>query len=325
MIQVGIIGGTGYVAGELLRILFHHSEVVVNFIYSHSQAGASIASVHQDLFEFNSLCFSSTINNDVDVVFLCLGHGKAVEFLDEHPFSAHTRIIDASNDFRLQKQAQLGDKTFVYGLPELNRSRIAEAQCIANPGCFATAIQLALLPLAHADLLHNDIHVNATTGATGAGKNLSPTSHFSWRDNNISIYKPFSHQHLDEITESMEQAQDGFSQPIHFLPQRGNFSRGILASAYTYCDLDVQQLWDLYKDYYKDAPFVQLSQDTLHLKQVRNTNYALLQVQQIEGKVLITSIIDNLLKGAAGQAVQNMNIMLGIEETTGLKFKASYF
>jgi len=325
MIQVGIVGGSGYVAGELLRILLHHPEVEVNFVYSHSQPGTPISVVHQDLFEHDQVRFSTNISPEVDVLFLCLGHGQSTGFLRTHGISAHSRIIDLSRDFRLGKHSDFGEKAFIYGLPELNHTTISKAQCIANPGCFATAIQLALLPLAAHNLLQSDVHINATTGATGAGKSLSETTHFSWRDNNISIYKPFSHQHLDEIIESIHQAQPDFSHNIHFIPQRGNFSRGILASAYTYTDLNERELINLYKDYYDRSPFIKVLTKTLHLKQVVNTNYGLLQIQQIEGKVLITTVIDNLLKGAAGQAVQNMNIILGLAETTGLQFKANYF
>lgn len=324
MIQVGVVGGTGYVAGELLRILLRHPKVKMNFIYSHSQPNLPISKVHQDLFEFDQFHFTKKIGTDVDVVFLCMGHGQSEKFLNDHPFSKHTRIIDLSNDFRLRNNSVRAKNTFVYGLPELNRSKIIGARHVANPGCFATAIQLALLPLASANLLQSDIHVNATTGSTGAGKTPSATSHFSWRNNNLSIYKPFSHQHLDEINESIRQEQIGFSKAVNFLPQRGNFSRGILASSYTHSDLDEQQLIDIYNDYYTQAAFVRVCTETLHLKQVINTNHALIQVQKIDGKVLITTVIDNLLKGAAGQAVQNMNLMLGISETAGLQLKANY-
>ncbi len=325
MTQIGIIGSGGYVAGELIRCLVHHPEVNINFMYSNSQSGKKIVEVHEDLYNCPELTFSNKINSDVDVIFLCLGHGNSSKFLNENSFSDHTKIIDLSNDFRLNDDAYYQGKDFVYGLVELNKTKINDAKFIANPGCFATAIQLSLLPLAKAGLLQNDVHVNAITGSTGAGQSLSPTSHFSWRNNNVSIYKGFKHQHLDEITESVVSLQKGFYNDINFLPVRGDFTRGIFASMYTKCDLTENELNDLYKEFYKDAKFTFINSNTVHLKQVVNTNNCLIQVQKIDNKVLITSALDNLLKGAAGQAIQNMNIMLGLDETTGLNFKANYY
>lgn len=325
MIKAGIVGGTGYTAGELLRCLVHHPEVEIDFIYSHSKPGASVADFHQDLFAHPELKFTDEINSGTDVVFLCLGHGNSKKFLDEHHFSERTRIIDLSNDFRLEEDASYHGRNFVYGLVELHKESIKNAQNIANPGCFATAIQLALLPLAANNFLSQDVHVHAITGSTGAGMGLGNTSHFSWRNNNLSIYKAFSHQHLGEITESVKSLQKDFNHNINFLPVRGDFTRGIFASTYTSTDLEEAELVKLYRDFYRDSVFTKVTTNTVHLKQVVNTNYGLIQVQKVDEKVLITSVIDNLLKGAAGQAIQNMNLMFGLEETTGLKLKATHF
>jgi N-acetyl-gamma-glutamyl-phosphate reductase len=321
MIKTGIIGGGGYVAGELIRCLVNHPHVQIDFIYSNSQHGKKVADVHEDMYTHPELTFSNKIKEDVDVVFICLGHGNSGKFLAENTFSKATKIIDLSNDFRLINDAN----GFIYGLPELNKSEIKSATKIANPGCFATAIQLALLPLADGGLLKNDVHVNAITGSTGAGQSPSATTHFSWRNNNISVYKAFRHQHLDEIKESVNSLQSDFSHSIDFLPHRGDFTRGIHATMYTKSSLSEPQLIDLFKAFYKDAKFTFISDNPINLKQVVNTNNCLIHVQKIEDKVLVTSVIDNLLKGAAGQAIQNMNLMFGIEETTGVKFKANYF
>ncbi|MCH2223340.1 MAG: N-acetyl-gamma-glutamyl-phosphate reductase [Crocinitomicaceae bacterium] len=325
MIKVGIIGSGGYVAGELIRCLVHHPKAKIDFLYSNSQSGRWIKDVHDDMYEFENLKFTNEINEKVDLVFLCLGHGNSTQFLLGNSFSSHTKIVDLSNDFRLNNKANFQSKNFVYGLVELNKEKIKNAQRVANPGCFATAIQLGLLPLAAAKLIENDIHVNAVTGATGAGQSLSMTSHFSWRNNNVSIYKAFKHQHLNEIIESIVSLQEEFSNDVNFLPVRGDFTRGIFASIYMKCDLNEDELVNLYKTYYKDARFTLISSNTVHLKQVVNTNNCLIQVQKIDDKVLITSVIDNLLKGAAGQAIQNMNLMYGLEESTGLNFKANYY
>lgn len=325
MIQAGIIGGAGYTAGELIRLLINHPQAEINFVYSTSNAGNKISSVHQDLLGDLDMKFTDTINPNVDVLFLCLGHGNSVKFLSANRFSGTTRIIDLGNDFRLEKDKEFQGKTFVYGLPELQRDKIKSADYIANPGCFATTIQLALLPLAEKGLLNNDVHINAVTGSTGAGTSLSDTSHFPWRDNNFSYYKPFTHQHLGEINQSVNQLQNNFSSEILFMPNRGNFSRGIFATVYTNFEGSLEEAKDLFKAFYKDAKFTYVSDEVLHLKQVVNTNKCLIHLHKHNNKLLVTSIIDNLLKGASGQAIQNMNLMFGLEETTGLHLKASYF
>ncbi|MBC9798513.1 N-acetyl-gamma-glutamyl-phosphate reductase [Sinomicrobium weinanense] len=325
MIQAGIIGGAGYTAGELIRLLLRHPAAEINFVYSTSNAGNLISDVHQDLLGETEQKFTSEINTDVDVLFLCLGHGNSKSFLEKHSFSAQTKIIDLSNDFRLSPDADFNGMHFVYGLPELNKAEIENAQYIANPGCFATAIQLALLPLAQHDLLQHDVHVNAVTGATGAGTSLSPTSHFPWRDNNFSYYKPFTHQHLGEIGQSITQLQNNFDRDILFMPNRGNFSRGIFATAYTECTEDLEKIKELYKAFYKNAAFTTVSDKELHLKQVVNTNKCLIHLHKHKNKLLITSIIDNLTKGASGQAIHNMNLIFGLEESLGLQLKAAYF
>ncbi|MFV0564321.1 MAG: N-acetyl-gamma-glutamyl-phosphate reductase [Flavobacteriaceae bacterium] len=329
--KVGIIGGAGYTAGELIRLLINHPEAEIDFVYSTSNAGNKISSIHQDLVGWLDMAFTDTVNPNVDVLFLCLGHGNSVKFLTENTFSSTTKIIDLGNDFRLEKDKMFTSasatraKTFVYGLPELQREAIKKANYIANPGCFATTIQLGLLPLANAGLLKTDVHINAVTGATGAGTSLSATSHFPWRDNNFSYYKPFTHQHLGEITQSVKQLQPNFNTEILFMPNRGDFSRGIFATLYTNFEGTLEEAVSLYKAFYKTAKFTFVSDEALHLKQVVNTNNCLLHLHKHDNKLLITSITDNLLKGASGQAVQNMNLMFGLEETTGLRLKAMYF
>lgn len=324
MIKVGIIGGSGYTGGELIRLLLHHPKVSIQFIYSTTRAGSKVSDTHMDLLGQTDLRFSETIDPSVDLVFLCLGHGNSTKFLTENTFSKNTRIIDLSNDFRLKTENSFKDKTFVYGLPELNKAAISKAQYIANPGCFATAIQLALLPLAKSKLLTQDIHVNATTGSTGAGVGLSPTTHYSWRDNNMSHYKAFTHQHLDEINESLEQLQEEKG-ALWFIPNRGNFTRGIWATAYTPFEGDISLANSIYKDFYSDAKFTKIAEQPISLKQVVNTNFCHLHLVVHEGMILIASAIDNLLKGASGQAVQNMNLMFGFPEQEGLHLKASVF
>jgi len=325
MIQIGIIGGAGYTAGELIRLLLNHSKVEIDFVFSTSNAGNIISAVHQDLVGSTELVFAESINPNVTVLFLCLGHGNSKAFLQQNTFSAHTKIIDLSNDFRLQVDRYFGDKTFVYGLPELQKEAIKKSNYIANPGCFATAIQLALLPLANANLIQDDVHVNAVTGSTGAGTSLSETTHFTWRDNNFSYYKPFTHQHLGEVNQSLNQLQNEFSSEILFIPNRGNFSRGIFATAYTEFDGTLADAKKIYLEYYKDSTFTFISNEEIHLKQVVNTNKCLIHLHKHNNKLLITSIIDNLLKGASGQAVQNMNLMFGFNETEGLQLKANFF
>ena len=324
MISAGIIGGAGYTGGELIRLLLGHPEVTLDFVYSTTRAGKALSSAHPDLLGVTRQGFAGTVNPDVDVVFLCLGHGNSSAFLEAHPFSEKTRVIDLSNDFRLQSDARFQGRDFVYGLPELQREAIARARNIANPGCFATAIQLALLPLAQAGLLTETVHVNATTGSTGAGVGLSDTTHYSWRNNNLSWYKPFTHQHLGEIRQSLRELQPGAGEVL-FLPMRGNFTRGIFATAYTSFEGSLEEATDLYQRFYESAPFTELSEEPLYLKQVVNTNYAHLHLHKHQGVLLVSSAIDNLLKGASGQAVQNMNLMFGLAERCGLELKGSAF
>ncbi|AMJ65228.1 N-acetyl-gamma-glutamyl-phosphate reductase [Hymenobacter sp. PAMC 26628] len=325
MFRAGIVGGAGYTAGELLRILLPHPRVEIAAVVSSSHAGAPVAQVHDDLLGDTELVFARELTGTEDVVFLCLGHGNSRAFLEKTPLPATTRVIDLSNDFRLAADRDAAGRRFVYGLPELNRAAIKDATSIANPGCFATAIQLALLPLAAAGALTDDIHVSAITGSTGAGQGLSETVHFSWRTNNVSVYKPFTHQHLGEIGESLAQLQPQSEAEIHFIPYRGNFARGIFASVYTPSDLTQDEAQELYQQFYADASFTTVSDKEIHLKQVVNTNKCLLHVQKQGKQLLITSVIDNLVKGASGQAVQNMNLLFGLPETTGLMSKASFF
>lgn len=320
MIKAGIIGGAGYTAGELIRILLNHPKVTLDFVFSTSQPGKPVAGVHQDLLGDTDLQFNGEINPEADVVFLCLGHGNSVKFLAENQFSEKTKIVDLSTDYRME-----GEHSFVYGLPEFYKNKIEKADKIANPGCFATAINLAILPLAKAGLLKEDVHINAVTGATGAGTSLSATTHFTWRDNNFSTYKAFEHQHLNEIGERIKKLQDDTLPEINFIPNRGDFSRGIHATVYTKFSGSLEEAKQIFEDIYKDSPFTHVISESLHLKQVVNTNKCLLQLQKFGDKLLITSIIDNLLKGASGQAVENMNLMFGFEQSTGLKLKANYF
>jgi len=324
-IRIGIAGGAGYTGGELLRILINHPQAEICWVNSNSNAGKPISDVHSDLFGDTDLKFTDSIYQDIDVLFLCVGHGDAKKFLDTHEIAANIKIIDLSQDFRLIPSAQLGSRSFVYGLPELNREEIKQAQNIANPGCFATCIQIGLLPLASAGLLYSDVHINATTGSTGAGQSLSPTSHFSWRNNNLSVYKAFEHQHLNEIGQSISQLQNNFDQELNFIPQRGDFTRGILAAMYTETELNLDEVYVLYENYFKDHPFTHISKRNIDLKQVVNTNKALIHLEKHGNKLFIISIIDNLLKGASGHAVQNMNLMFGLGETVGLRLKGVAF
>lgn len=325
MINIGIIGGSGYTAGELIRLLIHHSKVTIDFVYSTTNAGKPLSSVHQDVLGDTDLVFTDAINPKVNLVFLCLGHGKSKAFLADNDFDKNTKIIDLGNDFRLLDDATFQEKTFVYGLPELNKAAIQSANCIANPGCFATAIQLALLPLAAANELQNSIHINATTGSTGAGVQPSATTHNSWRNNNMSHYKAFEHQHLGEIFRSLSEVQNNFDQEVLLIPNRGDFTRGIFATLYTKTDLEIVNLVKIFEEYYKEAPFVVVTTSEINLKQVVQTNKCLISIEKKGDYVLITSIIDNLLKGASGQAVQNMNLMFGFVESEGLVLKSSGF
>lgn len=324
-INVSIVGGAGYTAGELLRILIHHPNVNISSVYSTSNAGNPVSQVHDDLYGETDIVFSDKIDENADVVFLCLGHGKSAEFLSNNKYAEHTVVIDLSNDFRLDANQKFEERDFVYGLPEYNRSAILDAKNIANPGCFATAIQLALLPLAASKKIHADIHINAVTGSTGAGQSLSASTHFSWRNNNVSFYKEFTHQHEGEIYQTLNLLQPGFDHKVYFLPMRGDFARGILAGVYLKSDLSEEEAIQLYKEYYKDEPYTFVSDAPIALKQVVNTNKCLLHIQKQDDVLLITSIIDNLTKGASGQAVQNMNIIFGWEENLGLNLKTVAF
>ena len=325
MIEVGIIGGAGYTAGELIRLLLNHPKTRLNFVYSTSSSGQNLSTIHQDLVGESEFKFSNQINSSIDVLFLCLGHGNSKTFLENNTFSDYTKIIDLSHDFRLNASANFQAKQFIYGLPELNKNKIINANYIANPGCFATAIQLALLPLAAKNMIQSPVHINAVTGATGAGTKPSATTHFTWRDNNFSHYKAFEHQHLSEIKESLIALQETFDSELNFIPNRGNFSRGIFATLYLELEKSLEDIISLYESYYKNAPFTIISKNEVHLKQVVNTNKCLLHLTKHNNKLLITSAIDNLLKGASGQAIQNMNLMFGFEEQEGLKLKANYF
>lgn len=326
MIKIGIIGGAGYTAGELIRIAINHPEIEINFIYSTSNAGNPVSDVHTDLIGEEPLYFTNDINPAVDVVFLCLGHGHSGNILKEHAFSSSTKIIDLSNEFRLQPDHTFQHRNFVYGLPELQKESIQQAENIANPGCFATAIQLAILPLIqHQRLENDDLHVHAITGSTGAGQGLSTTTHFSWRNNNISSYKVFTHQHLGEINQTIHQLQPNYEGNVNFIPLRGDFARGIFATVYTKTSASLEEIKKEYKEYYKNNPFTTVSDTPIHLKQVVGSNKCVLHLDKHEGKLIITSVIDNLIKGASGQAIQNMNLLFGLEETIGLKLKATYF
>jgi N-acetyl-gamma-glutamyl-phosphate reductase len=324
-IRIGIVGGAGYTGGELLRVLINHPHSEIIFVHSNSNAGKAISDVHADLFGDTDLRFTDTLSQNIDVLFLCVGHGDAKKFLDANPINERVKIIDLSQDFRLGRHSVYGNRNFVYGLPELNREAIKSANNIANPGCFATCIQLGLLPLAASGNLNSEVHINATTGSTGAGQSPGATTHFSWRNNNLSIYKAFEHQHLNEIGESLLSLQQSFSNELSFVPQRGDFTRGILAVMYLESNLTLDEAQNIYNDYYESHPFSHLSQKSIDLKQVVNTNKALVYLEKHGNKLFIVSIIDNLLKGASGQAVQNMNLMFGIDEMTGLKLKASAF
>jgi N-acetyl-gamma-glutamyl-phosphate reductase len=322
MIKIGIIGGAGYTAGELLRLLINHPQVKVVFINSRSNAGNLISDVHEGLVGECDLIFTEDLPLDqIDLLFLCSAHGDSKKFLDANKIPASVKIIDLSTDFR-EKRA---GNDFIYGLPEINKEKIRTAQHVANPGCFATCIQLAILPLAANKLLQSEIHVHAITGSTGAGVKPSATSHFSWRNDNISVYKAFEHQHLQEILQSVKSLQNGFSRDINFIPVRGDFTRGIFASVYTDFEGSLEDAKAIYTSYYKDAAFTFIADKNIDLKQVINTNKCLLYIEKHRNKLLIISVIDNLLKGASGQAVHNMNLMFGLDEKTGLNLKSVAF
>ena len=323
MIRVGIIGGAGYTAGELIRLLLNHPDVSISWIHSTSNAGNLVADIHQGLYGESELRFTSETKwDEIDVLFCCTPHGETRRFMESNTVPEELKIIDLSTDYRIED----GSHDFIYGLPELNRKRMVRGgKHVANPGCFATAIQLALLPLAKNLLLNSDVHVTAITGSTGAGVKPSATSHYSWRNDNISIYKPFRHQHLAEIKQSLKQLQNSFNSEIEFIPVRGCFSRGIFVSAYLDCPVELYEIRRLYDEYYSDHNFTFVIDRMPDLKDVVNTNKCLLHLEKIDGKLLIISVIDNLLKGASGQAVHNMNLLFGLHERTGLMLKGSAF
>lgn len=321
MIKIGILGAAGYTGGELIRLLLNHPEAEIVFANSESNAGNQVSSVHEGLIGDTELKFTDQMPfNDVDVLFFCFGHGKSEQFLKEHSIPKDVKIIDLAQDFRIK-----GDHDYVYGLPEINKESISQAQHVANPGCFATCIQLALLPAAHLNLLKEDVAVNAITGSTGAGQKPTSTTQFSWRNNNLSIYKPFQHQHVPEIKQSLRQVQGYLDVDIDFIPYRGDFARGIFATSVIRTKAPIEDIVEAYKEFYAEAAFTHYSDQPIDLKQVVNTNKALIHAEKYGDKLLVTSCIDNLLKGAVGQAVQNMNIMFGIDETAGLRLKASAF
>ncbi|MDH6344261.1 N-acetyl-gamma-glutamyl-phosphate reductase [Parabacteroides sp. PFB2-12] len=322
MIKVGIIGGAGYTAGELIRLLINHPDAEIVFVHSTSNAGNKITEVHSGLFGETDMVFTSELPfHEVDLLFLCSAHGDSRKFMESHVLPERVKVIDLSMDYRLKAE----DNPFIYGLPELNRRAICKSQYVANPGCFATCIQLAVLPLAKHLMLNSELHVNAITGSTGAGVKPTSTSHFSWRNDNISIYKPFAHQHLHEIDQSLRQLQNSFQSKINFIPVRGNFSRGIFATTYIDCKVSLEELRRIYEEYYDDHSFTFITDKNPDMKQVVNTNKCLIHLEKHDDKLLIISMIDNLLKGASGQAVHNMNLLFGLEEKVGLHLKPSGF
>ncbi len=323
-IRIGIVGSAGYTGGELIRLLIYHPDANIVFAHSESNGGNPISSVHTDLIGETDLLFSNNFSNDIDVLFLCVGHGNARKFLSETNIPQHIRIIDLSQDFRLAANSHFQGRDFIYGLPELQRDKIKIAHNIANAGCFATTIELALLPLANKGLINSEVHVNATTGSTGAGQNPSPTSHYSWRNDNLSAYKIFEHQHLLEIGETLSNSSQE-NPIINFIPQRGAFSRGIFATSYIKSDLSIEEAYTIYEEFYRSHPFTHVSRNNIDLKLVVNTNKCLLHLVKYQDNLLIISMTDNLLKGASGQAVQNMNIMFDLDEHTGLNLKSSVF
>lgn len=320
MIKAGIIGGAGYTGGELLRILIHHPDVEIAYVHSNSNAGNPLHAAHAELIGETDIKFASEYHTDIDVLVMCLGHGDAAKFLDANPEFLNVKIVDLSTDYRHKREGN----SFVYGLPEMNKDAIKGAKHIANPGCFATCIQLGILPLANAGKLP-EVHVTAVTGSTGAGQRPTPTSHFSWRNNNMSVYKAFEHQHLKEIGESVAQLQAGFDAPINFVPVRGDFPRGIMASIYIESDLSEEEANKLFTDFYANDPFTHVSEQNPNLKQVVNTNKCILYVKKYGNKLHIISMIDNLTKGASGQAVQNLNLIFGLDERAGLGLKPVAF
>lgn len=323
-VKAGIVGGAGYTGGEMIRLLINHSQAELSFVHSTSNAGNPVSKIHADLLGDTDLVFTDTLQQDIDVLFLCVGHGDAKKFLAENTIAENIKVIDLSQDFRLADKSSIGSRQFIYGLPELNREAIRSAKNIANPGCFATAIQLGLLPLAKAGVL-GDVYTTGITGSTGAGQGLSSTSHFSWRANNIQAYKSLQHQHINEIHQSLQQLQGNDGMYVNFVPWRGDFTRGIYISSVIDCGLPADAIKQLYKEYYQGHAFTHVSDTMIDLKQVVNTNKCLLHIEKQGTKIVVHSAIDNLLKGASGQAVQNMNLVFGLDEKAGLQLKANYF
>lgn len=323
-IKAGIVGGAGYTGGEMIRLLINHPTVTISFVHSTSNTGNPVSKIHADLVGETDLVFTDVLKNDIDVLFLCVGHADTTKFLSENSIDDNTKVIDLSQDFRLQRESSYMHREFVYGLPELNREQICSAKNIANPGCFATAIQLGLLPLAKAGVL-GDVYTTGITGSTGAGQGLNNTSHFSWRANNIQAYKTLQHQHIKEIHQSLQQLQGNDGMDVHFVPWRGDFTRGIYVSSVIDCSLPLEEIKQLYKMFYAEHPFTHVSDTMIDLKQVVNTNKCLLHIEKQGSRIVVHSAIDNLLKGACGQAVQNMNLVFGLEETMGLRLKAVGF
>ena len=323
-INIGILGGAGYTGGELLRVLLRHPNVNINFVHSTSNAGALVSTVHTDLIGDTDLVFASAIDQSIDVLFLCVGHGDARKFLTTNDIKSSTKIIDLSQDFRLADSASINGRHFIYGLPELQKDKIKSATAIANPGCFATAIQLGLLPLASNGLLQ-DVYTTGITGSTGAGQGLATTSHFSWRANNIAAYKSLNHQHINEIHQGLSFLQGHTNAAVHFVPWRGDFTRGIFVSSVISTTLSIEALYAMYDAYYAEHVFTHVSKNNIDLKQVVNTNKCLIHIEQQGNKIVIHSVIDNLLKGAVGQAVQNMNLLFHLDESIGLNMKANFF
>lgn len=321
MVRVGILGAAGYTGGELIRLLINHPQAEIVFANSESNAGNLICDVHEGLMGETDMRFTAEMPfGEVDVVFFCFGHGKSRAFLQEHTIPSHVRIIDLAQDFRID-----GEHDYVYGLPETHRQEISTCMHLANPGCFATCIQLGLLPALKAGIISGDIHTNGITGSTGAGQKPGATTHFSWRNDNISIYKTFTHQHLHEINQTIHELQPQYDGQMFFIPQRGCFTRGIFVTSYARCNTPIEEVKAIYEDYYRDAAFTHVVSTSPDMKQVVNTNKALVYVERYADQLLMVSCIDNLLKGAVGQAVENMNLMFGLPEDTGLRLKASAF
>jgi len=323
-IKVGIIGGAGYTGGELIRLLVNHSLTDLIFVHSKSNAGRPLHTVHQDLVNETEMQFSAFANNDVDILFLCTGHGDSKKYLEENDVPGHVKIISLSQDFRLKANARIKNKNFIYGLPEINREAIKGAGYVANPGCFASSIELGLLPLAKKNEI-KDVYTTGITGSTGARQSLSTTSHFSWRQNNVQAYKSLTHQHLGEINEVLHYLSGNSSVAIHFIPWRGDFTRGIFVTSQLKSTRSLEEIYQLYHEFYKDHPFVKVSSEPIFLKQAVNTNNCFIHLEKEKDNLVIHSTLDKLLKGASGQALQNMNLMFGLDEIEGLRLKANYF